>query len=439
MKINIGIIFDNMYRNYPERDAVGFYNFLSPHLLLRSPDLIRKVLVSDFSSFHDNEFTVSRTLEPHLYEHPFILRGEEWKSNRVKLSASMTSVRMKELFPLIKEIVPRLYSYLDNHLDADLDAALTAKLFNLDIISNAVFGISNSCFADSEAPFRKINEIMLKRLYHWKFVIIFFMPRVRNFFGLRFVPPTVTDFVENMVKEIMKYRLEHNMTRNDLFQYFMKKDTGSNLDEIMFYSMTFFLEGALASSVMASMAMFELAVNPQIQDTLHSELSLALQDKKELEYDIISDLPYLDKVLKETLRKYPTIPGYWKECTKTTTFEIEGRRVEIELGTSIVIPVQSIHHDPQYYPDPEVFDPERFSEENKAQRPSYTYVPFGEGPRMCPGMRFGLTQVKVLISSIVSKYRILRSSRTPDKLTFATVPFLTMPKEPIWIKIEKRE
>jgi cytochrome P450 family 6 len=85
----------------------------------------------------------------------------------------------------------------------------------------------------------------------------------------------------------------------------------------------------------------------------------------------------------ETLRKYPSVPILNRECTKE--YKIPGTDVFLEKGMATVIPVLAIHHDPKYYPDPERFDPERFSEVEKAKRHQYVYLPFGEGPRICIG------------------------------------------------------
>jgi cytochrome P450 len=57
----------------------------------------------------------------------------------------------------------------------------------------------------------------------------------------------------------------------------------------------------------------------------------------------------------------------------------------VEKGTKLLVPILGLHHDSKYYPDPERFDPERFSEEEKRKRPKFSYLPFGEGPRMCIG------------------------------------------------------
>lgn len=87
--------------------------------------------------------------------------------------------------------------------------------------------------------------------------------------------------------------------------------------------------------------------------------------------------------MTETLRKYPALPLLFRKCSKNYT--IPGTDKVIKEGTSLMVPVMGIHYDPDYYPDPEKFDPDRFTEENKAKRPSFSWIPFGEGPRICIG------------------------------------------------------
>jgi len=85
----------------------------------------------------------------------------------------------------------------------------------------------------------------------------------------------------------------------------------------------------------------------------------------------------------ETERMYVVTNALFREAVKT--YHVPGDSLVIEKGTKIMIPVNSIHHDPKYYPDPYTFDPERFSPEEKAKRQSGTYLPFGDGPRFCIG------------------------------------------------------
>jgi hypothetical protein len=84
------------------------------------------------------------------------------------------------------------------------------------------------------------------------------------------------------------------------------------------------------------------------------------------------------------LRKYPPVPVYLRECTKD--YRIPGKDVIIEKGTPVMVPIYGVQNDPDYFPQPERFDPRRFSPEEKAKRDHYTSIPFGEGPRICIGM-----------------------------------------------------
>lgn len=90
----------------------------------------------------------------------------------------------------------------------------------------------------------------------------------------------------------------------------------------------------------------------------------------------------------ETLRKYPPVQTLVRVCTKP--FRVPGTDVDLDVGTAVLIPVYAIHHDPQYYPEPDAFRPERFAKDdsggnNNGGRPPGVYLPFGDGPRICIG------------------------------------------------------
>jgi cytochrome P450 family 6 len=92
-------------------------------------------------------------------------------------------------------------------------------------------------------------------------------------------------------------------------------------------------------------------------------------------------------VFTETLRKYPVLAHLDRKCFsdyELPSYSGNGT-VTLPAGTGVFVSVLGIQHDPQYFPEPEMFDPERFTEENKRIRPNYAYIPFGEGPRMCIG------------------------------------------------------
>jgi cytochrome P450 family 6 len=92
-------------------------------------------------------------------------------------------------------------------------------------------------------------------------------------------------------------------------------------------------------------------------------------------------------VFTETLRKYPIVPFLERMCC--SDYELPAPTgngtITLPADTGVYIPVLALHYEPTYFPEPDKFDPDRFTEENKHSRPNYTYIPFGEGPRMCLG------------------------------------------------------
>lgn len=93
----------------------------------------------------------------------------------------------------------------------------------------------------------------------------------------------------------------------------------------------------------------------------------------------------------EAMRKYPPVQALVRVCTKQ--FRVPGTNLDLDVGTAVLIPVYAIHHDPQYYPEPDTFNPDRFAKDSDGGggdngRPAGVYLPFGDGPRICIGMFF---------------------------------------------------
>jgi len=90
----------------------------------------------------------------------------------------------------------------------------------------------------------------------------------------------------------------------------------------------------------------------------------------------------------------------------------------------VIFDVQSVHHNPEYYPEPEKWIPDRFMPENRDQLTPYTYMPFGLGPRNCVGMRFALMEAKTAIAYLVHKYKFIRTNNTTVPLKYKKFEFL---------------
>jgi cytochrome P450 family 9 len=126
-------------------------------------------------------------------------------------------------------------------------------------------------------------------------------------------------------------------------------------------------------------------------------------------------------------------------CVKDYVVEVDDKKFTFEKGTSFYVPITAYHHDPKYFSDPEKFDPERFSEENKSKIDPDTYLPFGIGPRNCIGSRFALMEVKTIFYYLLHNFsfKVTAKTQIPLKLTNSLVGLKT--EKGIWIGLKARE
>lgn len=159
-----------------------------------------------------------------------------------------------------------------------------------------------------------------------------------------------------------------------------------------------------------------------------------------MKFEKLNELRYLDQCFHETLRIFG--PGLFasKKCTKRTELTTKnGLKVPIEEDTIVIIPSFSIHRDEEYYAEPEKFIPERFSEENggvKKYQAAGVYMPFGDGPRMCPGMRFATAQVKACVSKLIQVYKVKVNPRTRNDNYLNANFFMALLDGGIWLDFE---
>lgn len=109
----------------------------------------------------------------------------------------------------------------------------------------------------------------------------------------------------------------------------------------------------------------------------------------------------------------------------------------IKKGMHILIPAGAIHRDERYYPQPNSFNPERFSKENVATRDSFLYLPFGDGPRTCIGQRFGKMQLMIALVFLLKYFKFNVCERTTIPMVLDKRSFLTTPAGGIYLKVEK--
>ncbi|XP_014244486.1 cytochrome P450 6a2-like [Cimex lectularius] len=455
-KIYQGHIIEKIYNELSPHPFGGFYIVQTPHLMLRDPVLIKHIMVKDFSHFRSRFGNRSSPDDP-LSQHLFNLEGDLWRSVRVKLTPTFTSGKMKMMYALFEACANNLSKVLDDSVGKDVDIKDLFARFTTDVIVTCAFGLEVDSLNDPTNEFRTIGQDIFPpyatRLMKLTLFIRFSSMRfLRRLLRLTTLPKKVNNFIINTIKDTIDYREKNNVKRNDFLNLLIemrnkplsgadghkKDELEMDMGMIAAQCFVFFAAGFETSSSVQSYALYELAMNQDIQKTLKEEIDevLAKHGGKPT-YEALQEMPYLEQVINEVMRKYPTVPMLTRECTED--FELEEFGLKIKKGEQVLIPTYALHHDPKYFPSPQKFNPSRFSEENKSSIVPFTYLPFGEGPRICIGMRFGMMQTKVGLVTALSRFNIFPSSSTPKTLKFAPTASITIVEGSINLKFEKRQ
>jgi cytochrome P450 len=193
----------------------------------------------------------------------------------------------------------------------------------------------------------------------------------------------------------------------DMFSQFARatREDGSLLavDEVVDHMIFLMMAAHDTITSSASSLVWLLAKHPEWQDRLRAEaLAVTGGSGRPLAFDDLGRMELTEMAFKEALRLIPPVPSTPRRALKDFTFG--GYR--IPAGTQVGISAATVHMMPEYWPEPEKFDPLRFRPEEVAKRHKYAWVPFGGGAHMCLGLHFAHMQVKVLMAHLLTRYRI---------------------------------
>uniref|UniRef100_A0A1B6CZQ5 Cytochrome P450 n=1 Tax=Clastoptera arizonana TaxID=38151 RepID=A0A1B6CZQ5_9HEMI len=450
--------FSENYKLYEKEKFYGMYFFRKPFLVVQDPDLVHSVLVSDFSHFIDRGFVKYSEVDK-LSGHLLSLTGDLWKNLRKKLTPIFTSGKLKGMIDELQVCVDELDNVLSGQAGQEVQVEPLMERFTTRVIGSVAFGCEFDTLTDPNSEFSKRADSLFKVNFRTAFTFLLdnINPNVRNFLGIKVLPKETEDFYLNFVKDTVSHREKNNITRNDFLQLLInlrKEDAagapgsleGSHqkikdrdnviLDDSLMASNVyiFFVAGFETTATTLSNLLLELAANQEVQDKLREEVRKALGTEGKLSYDVINEMAYMKMVISEVLRKYPPAANVSRECTKAYT--IPGSDVTIEESILVTIPAYAIHMDPKYFPDPEKFLPERFTDNNKNIKQG-TYMPFGDGPRNCIGMRFAMLEMKMVVASLLSKYHFTLPPTMKYPIVFDKKAVFLKAEGGIRLKVEK--
>lgn len=415
---------------------------MNPAVMVYDLDLVRDIFIKDFNNFTGRGLFHNEKDDP-LTGNLLGLDGPKWKDMRTKISPTFTSGKMKYMFSTVTSVADRLVDTVKEIIEKTpvFEVKDIVSRFTVDVIGTCGFGIECNSLKDPHAEFRQMGENSLKLKRHG-FLLSLFMfsfPDWAQKLRMKMTPDVVEEFFMRIVRETVAYREKNNVKRNDFMNLLLElkhSDEGMSIEEIAAQTFIFFLAGSETSSTTMGFALYELAKNQDIQDKLRNEINdLIEKHNGAMTYECLMEMSYLEKVVKETLRKYPVITSLVRRSKND--YPTSNPKFVIPKNSMVLIPTDAIHHDPEIYPDPEKFHPERFSPEEIQKRHPLSWLPFGEGPRHCVGMRFGKMQTSIGLAAMIRNFRLTPCEKTPNDLEMDPASITLATIGGIYLKVER--
>ncbi|KAI3379537.1 hypothetical protein SNEBB_000941 [Seison nebaliae] len=425
-------------------DTTGIY--------LGEPEMLKDVYIGKFPDFQDRyrfEAFSSEGVFKYILSN---LEGEEWKLARTMMSPVFSTGKIRRTMPKVLEIVTD--DLKNTPLNQDIDCRLFSEELTLDLILYCGMGIKLQSSKNSDHPLikhsRSLFQFNVKDPMIW---IGLLLPRlfelIQRIFRFRY-------FYTPGLRYLEKFIVESLEKRRALGECTSKKGTIDFIDAILEaekenselakmpseYTVAqpfiFLLAGFDTVAGVISFALTNLSLYPHYQERVRDEIEeirSKLGEGEELfAYDNLKNMTFLKMFIDESIRLFPALIRNSRKCTRSTHLDMpDGRKLFVEKGTQIIIPVYALHRCERFWgKDANEFRPERFEEDFE----KIVYSPFGHGNRNCIAQRFAELEVVLVIGYIVSKFKILPS----DKLTLPLKlgnNLLPRAENGLWIKLEE--
>ncbi|GBP17668.1 Cytochrome P450 6B7 [Eumeta japonica] len=457
LKTNLGSQVQKICQNFKDAPLIGAYFGTEPVLIVNDPELVKLVTTKDFYYFAYREIS-DHYYKENLTKNLFHSSGDYWKVLRQNLTPMFSSAKMKSMFALIENCSKTLEKVLDEWVATSpvLEVRSHVGRFTMDCIGSCAFGLDTKAMIDENSAFTNVGNLIFQNTtprglknntrYIW--------PKIFYALGLTVFPKEIDAFFRKFLMGVLYERRGKPLARKDFIEmvlsfYNKKCITGDSLknlksderlkvdlevdDELVVAQcFIFFAAGYETSATTSSYTLYELAKDQESQERARQEVRDWLRKREgQLGYECVTDLPFLEQCIDETLRLYPVLGVVTREVTDTYQFD---NGPTVERGLRVHLPIYHMHHNPKYFPDPESFRPERFAPENKHNIQPYTYFPFGEGPRICIGMRFAKMQMLAGLVTILKKYRVELAEGMPKTVEFEPRSVVTQSKTGINLK-----
>lgn len=424
-----------------------------PMILFFKPETVEPLLNNSRTISKSAEY---RFLEPWLGKGILTSDGDKWRSTRKLLTPTFHFQILENFVSIFNAEAAVLTKKLEAEVEKPwIDVVPIITLFTLDTICQTAMGvqldIQSGCGQDYVERIEQISGSFYHRVFRpwlWSDLIFFYCSPTgwkfrKNVQHVQdFTRKVIKDKKESMLKKRAQSRNEAVTSDKPKRKAFLElllelhlKDSSFTEENIREEVDTFMLEGHDTTAMAISWTLYSLGRYPKIQDKVFQELEDIFGNDKDREVtpDDLKEMKYLECTIKEALRLYPSVPVIARKLKES----VKIGDYTLMPGCSCAIIVNMLHMDPEQFPRPEVFDPDRFLPENFSKRHPYSYIPFSAGPRNCIGQKFALLEQKTVLAHILRKFKVT-SLDPPDEVE--TVIGLIMKNlKPVRIHFQERQ
>jgi cytochrome P450 len=413
------------------RAAVGQQQLPGSRMLLvNHPSLVRKVLVEQAEQFPKHPYTMWM-LEPLIGRASFSVNGEEWRQQREGVDSALALTRLSRIYPQMHAAIADCLDRMEARVGAtSWNVAPVMTQFTADVIVRTIFSLA---LPPAEAQRLETRfQRYQNRAGTAAMLALLGVPQpwLRRYLARHARP--IRDWIQTRVDERLRGGCRASGTgTDDLLDALIATERFTN-DELVDQVCMLFLAGHETSASALAMTLHLLAIHPEVQKQLQAEIDQLLGDNRAGIPTLkqLRELKYTRAVFEEALRLYPPLPFLVRESQRDTS--LAGQQCPFKAMVSISPWVVHRHH--RYWRNPEQFDPQRFITE-RASLTTGNYLPFGLGPRTCPGASFAIQEATMLIAAIILRYHIHSEPSKPPKL----VGRLTLrARQGVWIRMESR-
>ena len=397
--------------------------------LISEPDVIRELLIKQSRNLHRDPIT-RQILGRMIGQGVFIAEDEAWQRQRKLLQPIFHAAHIQDFTHIFASHAHEMCKTWQVGETKQLDQEMMGLA--LRIICQTMFG------TDVSSHTSRIGTLMQQAMIEAEAQLRLGLP-IPNWLptpGLlrqKRAVTTIKEILRGIIHDHQRQLAQGNNGNFDLLSMLLmaRDEDGEPLNEeqILDECMTIFVAGHETTAVALTWTWALLLQHPAILTRLTNEIATTLGGQP-ITYEALSQLPYLTQVIKEALRFYPPAPGFGR--SPTAPFSVNG--TTFKPGDTIIVNIFTVHHQADFYPDPDHFRPERFAD-GEEQPPRYAYIPFGAGPRTCIGNAFAMLEMQVVLATMIQS---LRLSLSPNQEIVPETVVTLRPKHGVKVQVCER-